>query len=92
MWGGYHWLRTADTFLDVIGELFSLLPLGARHCHPLPNCESLIKIEYLVVENADISRELPSHYFTHVDQNAWHYIAGYMVQKLGNQLELSSHP
>ena len=97
MWGAYHRLRTADKFLDD-WRVFLSTSIG---CKALPSFyqfvthnifRKMIKVEYLVVENADASNESPSRYLTHVEQNALRYVAGYVVRKLRNQLELSSHP
>ena len=94
MWGAYHQLRTARTFVE---DWDAFLSMSIR-CKALPAfCQfvthyifkKLIKTEYALT---NASPELSTRSLSHIEQNALRYVAGYVLRKVRNQLEASSHP
>ena len=53
--------------------------------------KELIKAQYLMSSNEAVNIELPSRPLTHKEQNALRYVTGYVMRKLQEQIQSSSH-
>ena len=97
MWGAYHRLRTADTFVSdwrtFLVESIRLKAFPAFYQFVTHHIfKELIKVEYAVNAEAGCHQESPSRPLTHEEQNALRYVAGYVIRKLRERLEVVSHP
>ena len=96
MWGAYHRLRTADSFVQdwriFLNHSVNMKAFSAFYqfvTHTI--FKELIKAQYPVSSNEAVNIELPSRPLTHEEQNALRYVAGYVIRKLQEQIQSSSH-
>lgn len=97
MWGAYHRLRTADTFVSdwrlFITNSTGLKAFPSFYQFVTQNIfKELIKEAYPVLEIHGHDCESPGRPLTHEEQNALRYVAGYIIRKVQQKLEKSTHP
>ena len=94
MWGAYHRLRTADSFVcdwSVSGRICAVQTFPAFYQYITHHIfKTLIKTAYPV--RVSVHDESPDRTLTSEEQNALRYVAGYVVRKLRNKFESESHP
>ena len=97
MWGAYHRLRTADTFVSD-WRLFITNSIGLKAFPSFYQFvtqhifKELMKEAYPVVEISGHDCESPGRPLTYEEQNALRYVAGYIIRKVQQRLETSTHP
>ena len=87
MWGAYHRLRTADSFVSdwsVSGKSVQCKAFPAFYQYITHHIfKTLIKTAYPV--RVSVHDESPDRPLTSEEQNALRYVAGYVVRKLHNE-------
>ena len=95
MWGAYHRLRTADSFVCdwrvFLAESVQCKAFPAFYQYITHHIfKTLIKTAYPV--RISVHDEPPDRPLTSEEQNALRYVAGYVVRKLRIKFESESHP
>ena len=96
MWGSYHRLRSAETFVRDWQKFLSFsVKMKAFPSFISLWCtvfKELIKMHYPVSCGEGNESELPSRPLTCEEQNALRYVAGYVIRKLRERIDSSSNP
>ena len=97
MWGAYHRLRTANTFVSE-WRLFITNSIGLKAFPSFYQFvtqhifKELMKETYRVVEISQHDYESPGHPLTYEEQNALRYVSRYIIRKVQQKVETSTHP
>jgi len=97
MWGAYHRLRTADNFVNdwrvFLSDSVRLKAFPAFYQFVTHHIfKELIKEEYPVTESTKCDHESPGRPLTYEEQNALRYLSGYVIRRVQERLEMTSHP
>ena len=97
MWGSYHRLRSAETFvhdwrkfLSVTVKVKAFPSFYQFVTHTV--FKELVKVHFPVHCGESNETEHPSRSLTHEEENALRYVAGYVIRKLRERIDSSSNP
>ena len=97
MWGSYHHLRSAETFvrdwkkfISVSVKMKAFPSFYQSVVHTV--FKELVMMHYPVSCGEGNETELPSRPLTCQEQNALRYVAGYVIRKLRERIDSSSNP